>query len=212
MELIIGNQNYSSWSLRPWLLLKHFCVEVDVHKVSLNQDDLPVLLEQYSPSCKVPVLIDGETRVWDTLAICEYINEKYLSGKAWPLDLAERARARAIVCEIHSGLMHLRNEMPMNCRASRKVKLTAAAMRDVARVDAIWSQAASSGWLFDEFSIADCFYAPVVFRFHSYPVYLSEGARDYGDRLLHHPAMQAWFTESFGEEELLEMDEVGEHI
>jgi len=213
MELIIGNLNYSSWSLRPWLLLRHFDIEFDVHKVSLNHDDLPGYLSQFSPAGKVPVLVDGDTKVWDSLAICEYINEKYLDGRGWPKDPVERAKARSVVCEMHADYSAMRREMPMNCRASRKVTLSADAKRDVGRVDRIWSEA-TGDWLFGDFSIADCFFAPVIFRFHTYPVYLSDAALKYGNRMMHHPAMQEWLNHAMAEEELLEMDdvEVGEHI
>ena len=171
MKLIIGNKNYSSWSLRPWLLLSTFKIEFEEIQESLRQEGLTERLRQYSPTGRVPVLIDENTAVWDSLAICEYVSEKYLAGKGWPEDEALRAEARAVCAELHAAFMGLRGELPMNCRATRKVELSDSAKLDIARVDAIWSKGMLAGkgsWLFGDFSIADCFYAPVVLRFKTY--------------------------------------------
>ena len=188
VKLVIGNKNYSSWSLRAWLLLAKFELEFEEVQESLKAEGLTERLKQYSPTGRVPVLIDGDLTVWDTLAIAEYVSERYLDGTGWPKDRASRAEARAVCCEMHAGFMGLRSELPMNCRAMRRVEMSALAKADIARVDAIWSKCMSrltvSGkgpWLYGDFSIADCFYAPVVLRFKTYGVSLSEGARRYQD-------------------------------
>lgn len=214
MKLVIGNKNYSSWSLRPWLLLSAFNVDFDEIQESLSQEGIQERFGEYSPSCKVPVLIDGELSIWDSLAICEYISEKYLNGRGWPEDIKLRAEARAICAEMHSGFMALRNEMPMNCRATRKLELSTAAKADNARIDSIWShytgQNAHIGpWLFGEFSIADCFFAPVAFRFATYGVSLSASAQRYSSLLLNHKSVAKWREAAQAETEIIDRDETG---
>ena len=214
MKLVIGNKNYSSWSLRPWLLLSAFNVEFEEIQESLLQEGIKERFGKYSPSCKVPVLIDGELSVWDSLAICEYVSEKYLNGRGWPEDIERRAEARAICAEMHSGFMALRNEMPMNCRATRKLELSAAAKADNSRIDSIWShyteQNAHIGpWLFGEFSIADCFFAPVAFRFATYGVSLSVSAQTYSSLLLNHKSVAEWKEAGQAEIEIIARDEAG---
>lgn len=216
MQLIIGNQNYSSWSLRAWLLLATFDLEFEVVKESLRQDHSPggltERLLQYSPTGRVPVLIDGDTTVWDTLAIAEYVSEKYLDGKGWPADEALRAEARAVCAEMHSGFSGVRSELPMNCRARRKVDLSDLAKRDIARIDAIWSKCMrsySGPWLFGDFSIADCFYAPVVLRFQTYGIPLSEAANEYQIFFLQHDVLNRWVEAGKAETEIVPEDEAG---
>ena len=121
MELVIGNKNYSSWSLRGWLMLKAFDIPFHEKKLQLFSDSFYQELESVTPMAKVPVLIDGGVNVWDSLAICEYVSEKYLEDKGWPKELTSRAIARAAVAEMHSGFSALRNEMPMNCRQSERL-------------------------------------------------------------------------------------------
>lgn len=212
MKLIIGNKNYSSWSLRPWLLLSTFKVEFEEIQESLRQEKLTERLSHYSPTGRVPVLIDETVTVWDSLAICEYVSEKYLAGKGWPEDVDLRAESRAVCAEMHAGFMALRGELPMNCRAARKVELSADAKLDVARVDDIWSKCMSTGkgpWLFGEFSIADCFYAPVVLRFKTYGISVSEPARRYSSFSLEHTALNQWVDAAKAETEIVPEDEAG---
>lgn len=212
LKLIIGNKNYSSWSLRPWLLLAEFDLDFEEVQASLRAEGLKERLGQYSPTSRVPVLIDGDIVVWDSLAICEYVSEKYLAGKGWPSDEALRAEARAICAEMHAGFVGLRREMPMNCRALRKIDPTAEAMADVARIDEIWSKcvARDNGpWLYGDFSIADCFYAPVVMRFKTYGVSLSEGASQYQAFALEQDALQRWVKAGVAETEIVPEDEAG---
>ncbi len=214
MKLVIGNKNYSSWSLRPWLLLSAFNIEFEEIQESLLQEGVKERLGKYSPSCKVPVLIDEELSIWDSLAICEYVSEKYLAGRGWPEDIERRAEARAICAEMHSGFMALRNEMPMNCRATRKLELSTAAETDNSRIDSIWSHYTEKNahigpWLFGDFSIADCFFAPVAFRFATYNVSLSAAAQKYCSALLRHNSVVKWKDAGQIETEVIARDEAG---
>jgi len=214
MKLVIGNKNYSSWSLRPWLLLSAFDLEFEEVQESLLSEGIKERFGQYSPSCRVPVLIDEKLSVWDSLAICEYVSEKYLQGRGWPEDLGQRAEARAICAEMHSGFMALRDEMPMNCRATRKLELSAAAQADISRIDSIWSHYTQQNghlglWLFGDFSIADCFFAPVAFRFATYGISLSATAQKYSSLLLNHQSVVAWKEAALTETEIILRDEAG---
>ena len=217
MELIIGNKNYSSWSLRGWLMLKAFELPHQETRLSLFTEDFYNRLELLGVPGKVPVLIDGEIKVWDSLAICEYLNETRLDGRGWPRDLAARAKARSIANEMHSGFMALRSEMPMNCRARRRLVLSDAAQADIARIDTIWSEqrdhyADQGPWLFGQFSIADVMYAPVASRFQTYGIALSDSAGEYRDTVLSHPAMKQWYADAAQEAARIEEEEVGEPV
>ncbi|GGN28133.1 MULTISPECIES: glutathione S-transferase family protein [Marinomonas] len=217
MKLIIGNKNYSSWSLRGWLALKAFNIPFEEIKLSLFSDEFRTELAKYTPVSKVPVLVDGDLSVWDSLAICEYINENYLDGKGWPADKNNRAVARSIVADMHSGLFAIRNEMPMNCRAKRRVELSDKAKKEAATLDALWSglrtkHAQNGDYLFGEFSFADVFFAPVVFRFSTYGVQLSDAASAYHKTMLARPDMQAWLEDSVAEIEIISQAETGEAI
>ncbi|WP_417551614.1 glutathione S-transferase family protein [Marinomonas fungiae] len=217
MKLIIANKNYSSWSLRGWLALKAFDVPFEEVKLTLFTDDFYQQLALYSPVKKVPVLVDGDINVWDSLAIAEYINETYLAGKGWPEDRAARAVARATVAEMHCGYTALRNAMPMNCRARRRVDMNDAIAKDIANIDAIWGEQrlryeSQGDYLFGEFSMADVFFAPVVFRFMTYGVELSESAKAYQQTMLNHPAMQEWLADALTETDIIDEDEAGDEI
>ena len=212
MKLIIGNKNYSSWSLRAWLLLAAFDLNFEEVLESLRQPGLTERLARYSPTARVPVLIDSELTVWDTLAICEYVSEKYLAGKGWPANEALRAEARAVCAEMHSGFIGLRSELPMNCRALRTVDMSAATKQDIARIDSIWAHCMrdyDGPFLFGDFSIADCFYAPVVLRFQTYGVDLSEAASQYQSFMLKHDAINKWVAAGKAETEIVPEDEAG---
>lgn len=215
MQLYIGNQNYSSWSLRAWLIFAQFDVEVDIIKLKLFTKDFYRTLENIAPTAKVPTLVDDDVTVWDSLAILEYINEAYLGDKAWPSSAKERAKARAISAEMHSSFFDIRNELPMNCRAKRKIALSEGAVKDIARIDAIWSEQMEqypNGWLFGEWSIADAMYAPVALRIHTYDIALSEKARLYQQKLLNSPAIMRWLAEASLETDIVEEDEAGTPI
>lgn len=214
MKLVIANKNYSTWSLRPWLLLSHHNVVFDEVFESLGGDDLTERLRRHSPSARVPVLVHDNLTVWDSLAICEYISEIELEGRGWPGEIRERSQARSISAEMHAGFTALRSEMPMNIRARRTIEPSAAALRDIQRIDEIWSdcrkQAGSRGkWLFGEFSIADCMFAPVALRFMTYGADLSEASRTYMESILEHPGIVKWMTAAKTETEIIPADEAG---
>ncbi len=159
MQLYIGNQNYSTWSLRAWLIFDNYNLNAEVIKLKLFTSDFYDTLAKVTPTAKVPTLVDGDVAVWDSLAILEYVNDAHLNGAAWPSSVKERAHARAISAEMHSGFFAVRNEMPMNCRAQRKLKLSEDALKDIARIDAIWStqmEQYPEGWLFGEWSPMRC--------------------------------------------------------
>lgn len=200
--LVIGNKNYSSWSLRAWLALTHAGVALEERMVWLRQTDSRENILQHSPSGRVPCLIDGDLIVWDSLAICETANERYVAGRLWPSDPAQRARARGVSAEMHSSFEALRTHMPMDIRARLAERGTAAAQRDdvardIERITSLWTDclACSGGpFLFGGFSIADAFYAPVVTRFVTYGVRLPSPLAHYSEQVLALPAMQRWTT------------------
>ncbi len=217
MQLVIGNKNYSSWSMRPWLLLKHFDLAFEETRIPLFQEGYVERLAEYSPSLKVPVLIDGDLTIWESLAICEYVAENYLEGKGWPGELKRKALCRAYCNEMHGGFFAIRNELPMNCRAQKSLELSPAVLREVQRVDALWSEArrdsAKEGdYLFGEFSIADCMFAPMVMRFATYKVPVSEPGRLYMQAIKAHPAVREWCLAAAAEVEVLKDYEVGTDI
>jgi glutathione S-transferase len=217
MKLIIGNKNYSSWSLRGWLALKAFDVPFEEIKLSLFSDEFYTELAKHSPVGKVPVLVDGDLSVWDSLAICEYINETYLDGKGWPVDKSKRAVARSVVADMHSGLFGIRTEMPMNCRARRHVELSDQAKKEVDTLDALWTKlraenAQNGDYLFGKFSLADAFFAPVMFRFKTYGIALSAAASEYQTTMLMHRAMQEWLDDAIAETDVYAASETGEAV
>jgi len=217
LKLVIGNKNYSSWSMRPWILLKYFDVDFEEISVDLFVDGYDDELAKFSPHGKVPVLLDGEHRIWDSLAICEYVSEKYLSGAALPEELHARARCRSYCSEMHSGFHSIRNELPMNCRAQRLVEFSAGSLADIKRIDTLWMEArskveAEGEYLFGDFSLADCLYAPVVMRFHCYRASLSEVSQRYMQAILDNSAVRNWCEEARAETQILPDFEIGTEI
>ena len=201
LELVIGDKNLSSWSLRPWILLRHAGLEFDEIRLTLDTPQFQAAVARYSGARRVPVLVDGERRIWDSLAICEYVNE--LAGmKAWPDDMAARAHARAVSAEMHAGFQALRTAWSMRAALTGlNVPLDAAAAADVARIDAIWSDCRSryaqdGPWLFGRYSVADAMYAPVALRFLTYGAALSPLARSYLDTVLADPPLQEWIRDA----------------
>lgn len=203
LTLVIGNKNYSSWSLRPWLALKQAGIPFDELRVDLYAADARAQLASYSPTARVPVLIDGELTLWESIAICEYAAE--LEPALWPQQRTARALARAVSAEMHAGFAALRSNMPMDCKASSPgIGRTPESERDIARVVALWEQCRSrygSGgpFLFGRFSIADAMYAPVVWRFRSYAVALPGIARAYADAMEALAPMQDWLAAAVAE-------------
>ncbi|MDA0143260.1 glutathione S-transferase family protein [Vibrio sp. RW] len=215
MQLYIANQNYSTWSLRAWLIFDHYNLNADIVKLKLFTSDFYDTLAKVTPTAKVPTLVDGDVAVWDSLAILEYVNNAYLNGAAWPASVAERALARAISAEMHSGFFNIRNELPMNCRAKRKLTLSDGALKDIARIDAIWSaqmEQYPEEWLFGEWSIADAMFAPVAIRVQTYGIELSEKAALYQQRVLNSASIQKWQAEASLETDVVEEDEAGKPV
>jgi glutathione S-transferase len=190
MQLVIGNYNYSSWSLRAWLAMKVFAFPFDAIRIPLYGPGAKQEILKHSPAGKVPTLKDGGLVVWDSLAIMEYLAEK--NPKVWPAAPAERARARSVSAEMHSGFPNLRHHMSMNVRKRYPGKgRTPETLEEVRRIEAIWSQA-KGPFLFGPFSAADAMYAPVVLRFRTYEVQVSN--RAYTEAVLALPAMQEWIA------------------
>ena len=198
LKLVIGSKNFSSWSLRAWLALEHTGAPYEEIFISFGDPDWREQIKRHSPSGKVPYLIDGALGIWDSLAIVEYLAEKFPAAKLWPADSAARAFARSVVAEMHSGFGALRENMGMDLQANAPGKgHTPAALADAARVQEIWRECrarhgAGGPYLLGAFSAADCFYAPVVFRFLSYGVPLDATAKAYCDAMLAHPALAKW--------------------
>jgi len=215
-KLIIGNKNYSSWSLRAWLLLKEAGIPFEEHRIALDTPTATNDIKCFSATGCVPVLQLDDLTVWDTLAIAETVAEHWPEKNLWPADSAMRAHARAICAEMHSSFPHLRSCMPMNCRAmGRKVPLPDELGDDIDRVIAIWAECHRKygdlgGWLFGDFSIADAMFAPVVLRFRTYGINLPESAGFYPHRLLESEAMQDWLLAAESEIEVIDREETGQ--
>lgn len=205
--LVIGNRPYSSWSLRPWLALKHAGIAFDEVRIPLYQGDYRERIARYSPAGRVPVLVADGITVWDSLAICEYLADHHPGNQLWPADAATRAFARTISAEMHAGFSALRSNMPMNLRRSFPgVGMTPEVKCDIARIDAMWSDGLrrfGGPFLCGGFSIADAMYAPVATRFKTYAVALSEASQRYADLLLALPAMKEWYAAAQAEAEVL---------
>lgn len=212
MKLVIGDKNYSSWSMRPWVLLKHFGIAFEEVLIELDEPGTKSSILTFSASGKVPCLVcDDGFSVWDSLAIAETLAERFPQHALWPRDANARARARSVSAEMHSGFGEVRNHMPMNIR---KVKpgagATPGALADIARIDALWREclAASGGpFLFGEFTIADAMYAPVVMRFNSYQPKLSPEAAAYVQRVSALPVVAEWVEAARRETHIVADDE-----
>jgi glutathione S-transferase len=207
--LIIGNKNYSSWSLRPWLLLKHAGIPFTEIRIPLYTPGTKAEILKYSPAGKVPVLQDGDITVWESLAICEYLAEKLPHLQLWPADLAARTRARAVACEMHAGFGALRQHMSMNCRKRLPGKgRTPEVLKDIERISTLWKDCrahygAEGDFLFGRFGIADAMYAPVALRFVTYAVDLDPVSAAYVRAITALPAIQQWLTEAAAESEVI---------
>jgi glutathione S-transferase len=198
LRLVIGNKNYSSWSMRPWLLMRQLGIEFEEVQIPLRQ---PGSLERklaHSPAGKVPILIDGDLGVWDSLAIVEYLAERFPDKQLWPADSEARAFARSVCAEMHSGFASLRTRMPMNCRARRpEGGCGPGVQEDIDRIRDIWRECrtrhgAVGEFLFGEFTAADAMFAPVASRFQTYAVELDGVEAEYVQTILALPAVTAW--------------------
>ena len=211
LRLIIGNKNYSSWSLRPWILLRQFGVPFVETRLPLDTPEFREQVQRLSPTCRVPVLHDGDRVVWDSLAICEYVNETFLDGRGWPSDPGRRALARCAAAEMHSGFAALRAQLPMNCRRTPNAyRWKADAEADIQRVLSLWRElrrhAGDGPFLLGPFGIVDAMYAPVAIRFRGYGVALDDSARGFSDALFALPAMREWQAAAEAETERLAYD------
>lgn len=213
--LVVGEKNYSSWSLRPWLFMKQTQIPFSEVCVPLSGPDSAPTIRRHSPSGKVPVLRDGDLTIWDSLAICQYLVEKYPQISGWPKELALRAIAYSVCAEMHSGFLNLRRELPLNCRGEElHVTLSSDAEKEVARVLQIWRDCrkqfgGEQAWLFGEFGIVDAFYAPVALRFKTYGIELGPVEQAYVDAILGLSAIQDWISAAKREAQTSKASAVG---
>lgn len=210
MKLVIGNKAYSSWSLRPWIVMKAFAIAFEETLVQLRSPDTAANIRKHSPSAKVPALVDGDVVVWETIAILEYLAEKFPQHAIWPKDIKARAHARSISAEMHSGFQALRSSCAMDVtkRFASKDRGTAVAA-DVARITAIFREArgrfgAGGPFLYGAFGAADGMYAPVCTRFRSYAIAVDPVSQAYVDAVLDHPACKAWYSDAAAEPWILD--------
>lgn len=215
LTLVIGNRNYSSWSLRPWILLRHLGLPFREVRLALDSPEFEAEIGRYSPTRRVPVLIDGALAVWESSAIMEYLSE-LAGGAGWPSGSQARAIARAACAEMHAGFAALRSGYPMNVRArDRRVPMTAALAASVRRIDALWTDCrqrygAGGPWLFGAYSAADAMYLPVAFRFRTYGMQgLGPIAASYVASALEDPLVIPWVNAAEAEPETIPGDEVG---
>jgi glutathione S-transferase len=220
MQLYIGNKNYSSWSMRPWVLLKQAGIPFEEVKLRFDafspESKFKTELARISPAGRVPVLVDGDLAVWDTLAIAEYVAERFPEKQLWPQDVKSRARARSVCAEMHSGFGSLRSHFPMNIEAAlpeigaRVVAEQAGVRDDLARLAGMWSallETSDGPMLFGSFGIADAFFAPVVMRLNTYRVPVPATISAYMQRVTALPGVQAWIADALAERDFLDFEE-----
>lgn len=206
LELYIGNKNYSSWSLRAWLLFRHLGIDFTEHMVSVAGRDYNPALKHVAGNARVPCLHEEGFQIWESLAIAEHLAERH--PELWPADEHARARARSVSAEMHAGFVHLRRAMPFNLKYTLTGKPAGAEVqRDIDRVVEIWTQSRTQfameegPWLFGRFSVADAMFAPVACRFYSYNVTLPPVALSYRDTILAHHAVREWRAAALKETE-----------
>jgi glutathione S-transferase len=198
LTLLIGNKNYSSWSLRPWLAMKVAGIPFREELIPLDAPDFKARVGKVSGTGKVPALIDGDVHVWESLAILEHLAERFPHARLWPADPAARGHARALAAEMHAGFAALRRECPMNMRRPVKPReLSDEAAADIRRIEALWTDCRArfgreGAFLCGAFGAADAMYAPVVSRLHTYAVALAPVARDYMTAVMALPAFEEW--------------------
>jgi len=214
LHLVIGNKNYSSWSLRPWLMMKVAGLAFSETVIPLDTPETAQLIAAHSRAGRVPVLHHGDITVWESLAIMEYLAETFPEAQVWPRDRKARAAARAVSSEMHAGFMALRSQCPMNLRRPRKAcAMDAAGRADVAAVEALWAACrrefgAEGPFLFGNFSAADAMFAPVVTRFDTYAIAVGAATRDYMSAVTALPAFKAWRAAALEESWIVPQDEV----
>ncbi len=214
MILMIGDYNYSTWSMRPWLFVHKYELPVEVRRYGLSTSELRKVLADRFSNGKVPILLDGKTEIWDSLAILEYLGERFPRSQPWPEDQRARAVARSVSAEMHSSFQALRGEAPMNLRRCfPNYQLSAAAIADVGRIAALWRYCRahygqSGPWLFGEFTIADAMFAPVVMRFRSVAVDLDNDAIRYCQTMNNDASVREWIRRGLAESHIVEEDEL----
>jgi glutathione S-transferase len=211
--LVVGNKNYSSWSLRPWLLLRHFGIDFAEDVLPLDTPEFAGRIAAYSGAGRVPVLVDGTRRVWDSLAICEYANERWLGGHGWPADLDRRALARSAAAEMHSGFGAMRAQLPMSVRRRPNAyRWDDAAQRGIDRVQALWrllrASAGDGPFLLGAFGIVDAMFAPVCVRLRAYGPDVDATAAAYMATIFALPAFREWESAALAETAVLAADEL----
>jgi glutathione S-transferase len=208
--LLIGNRAYSSWSLRGWLALKQTGLPFEEILIPLDRPESAAALAQHSPSRRVPVLIEGGSRIWETLAILEHLADTAPEARLWPEDRARRAHARAISAEMHSGFANLRRHLPMDLKRKPEPRAYPEEVAaEIARIEAIWAECRSEkpkggSFLFGAFGAADAMFAPVATRFRSYAAPISAASRDYCEAIFAHPPMREWVAAALKEPWLIE--------
>ncbi len=213
LTLVIGNKNYSSWSMRAWLLLRWLELDFEEVVIPLYREDSRAAVLPYSPTGMVPALVDGDFRIWDSFAIILHLADR--APHVWPTDPQKKAFIRSACAEMHSGFQALRTSMPHNGRArNRRVPRTGYLEADIARIEQIWTEGrrrfgADGPWLAGEFGIGDIMFAPVASRFRTYGVALASPAGEYGAQLLRHPLVERWFADGAGDEVTILGAEVG---
>lgn len=216
--LVIGNTNYSSWSMRGWLAMKRTGIDFSLLRLPMDTPEFEKQIGQYSPSRRVPVLLHEDLVIWDTLAIVEYLAERFPAAALWPDSQRLRTLARSVCAEMHSGFAALRSALPLNVRArGRHVELNPATIADIQRISAIWqdcreaagAQTRHGPWLFGEFSAADCFYIPVALRFVTYAIGLVGYASEYVSTVAADPLVLEWCAMGAAEPETIVAEEVG---
>ena len=213
LTLVIGNKNYSSWSMRPWVLMKQLGIPFEEKMLRFHSSEWDAEIQRWSPSRLVPVLWRGDQTVWDTLAIAEALHEWFPEKSVWPKDPLARAFARCASAEMHSGYRDLRSSMPMNIRSSHPGKgMTPAVQANVDRIEKLWNEArsrfgAGGPFLFGSFCAADAMFAPVTSRFRTYAVNLSPESQRYCDAVLAAPGVRAWVDGAMKEKEFVQDDE-----
>lgn len=214
LTLVIGNKNYSSWSLRPWVFMKTAGIEFTEKRILLDTNQTEKKLKPFFSNYKVPVLVHKKEVIWDSLAILEYLAETFTESNGWPSDPSVRATARSACAEMHSSFMELREDLPMNCRKEfPDFSPSQGALKDIDRIKAIWrfckKRAPKDGpWLFGDFCIADAMFAPVCFRFNTYGVSLEGFENEYVHSVLTHPPIKEWNHAAEKEKEVLAFAEV----